>query len=816
MIPAGTTFADVAIGGATFSAADLGAPKTGARRQRRVAHRRHARACKARSSRRMATYTFAIDARVDSAANDGSTITNVATADAARRRDREFAAGDDDRAVASAAVAAAKARQSHNGADRRFGHVHADGDADRARSRARSRSSIRSIPRSSSAPSRSTAPPSPAAPRRCRRRRHALLRRRRTHRHRRAAGGRHAVRAARGRDRRHRAAVGGARRCRTSPRSPTPAGAAQQTARAAHRLQRRRRPARRSPSPPPSSPPPRTTSCPSSCRPACRSAPPRSARRSCTLTPSQGLRVGRRARHRRRRQRPCRSSRSRRARRCSSPSAPSPPGATVAARARAPQRPRRRRRTRDAARRSSPRTPTRSPARSPAVRVEADAEFDLGTLLGEVYRDDNGNGQRDRGEPGIGGATRRHGRRPASGHRRARAAITWPRSCPAIAPSRSPSTRCRPARAHHRRDAHRAGHAGLARSRSTSACACRRPSRRWRARRSRRCCPSCASTDAGGLIYRLAGSAVVGARVTVDGHAARVDKTGAWSRRRHAAPRAATASRRSPSGPTAASSSPRATSSGPSAPKAARSSSRATTMPRLTLRFPAGALAEPTFLLEGAATAPCARSPSPARRSSPDKTGKVAVKLRVPESGAGIAVDVALRRRPEDARFDHTLAGRGRLRAARRPRRRQGRLRAEVRRRRRLSRASTRKGRVKLYAKGRIQGRWLLEGGIDIDTSQLESWRDLFRGDPHAHLPQPRSRSLLHRLRRRLADDASGAVERAPLRAHRHRSLGAAVRQLPDRPHRRRDGPLLARGHRRARRLRARRRRSQRASRRRR
>src|SRR5262249_60847172 len=41
---------------------------------------------------------------------------------------------------------------------------------------------------------------------------------------------------------------------------------------------------------------------------------------------------------------------------------------------------------------------------SAAVRVEADPEFDLATLLGEVYRDDNGNGRRDRGEPGIGGA----------------------------------------------------------------------------------------------------------------------------------------------------------------------------------------------------------------------------------------------------------------------------------------------------------------------------------------------------------------------------------------------------------------------------
>src|SRR5207237_6445565 len=38
------------------------------------------------------------------------------------------------------------------------------------------------------------------------------------------------------------------------------------------------------------------------------------------------------------------------------------------------------------------------------VRVLADAEFDLGTILGEVFRDDNGNGVRDRGEPGMGGA----------------------------------------------------------------------------------------------------------------------------------------------------------------------------------------------------------------------------------------------------------------------------------------------------------------------------------------------------------------------------------------------------------------------------
>src|SRR5262249_10838037 len=39
-------------------------------------------------------------------------------------------------------------------------------------------------------------------------------------------------------------------------------------------------------------------------------------------------------------------------------------------------------------------------------------------------------------------------------------------------------------------------------------------------------------------------------------------------------------------------------------------------------------------------------------------------------------------------------------------------------------------GHVALYARGRIQGRYLIEGGLDLDSSAIGDWRDLFRGDP--------------------------------------------------------------------------------------
>ena len=40
------------------------------------------------------------------------------------------------------------------------------------------------------------------------------------------------------------------------------------------------------------------------------------------------------------------------------------------------------------------------------------------------------------------------------------------------------------------------------------------------------------------------------------------------------------------------------------------------------------------------------------------------------------------------------------------------------------------RGRVALYARGRIKGRYLIEGGLDLDSSAIGNWRDLLRGDP--------------------------------------------------------------------------------------
>src|SRR5262249_14312923 len=112
----------------------------------------------------------------------------------------------------------------------------------------------------------------------------------------------------------------------------------------------------------------------------------------------------------------------------------------------------------------------------------------------------------------------------------------------------------------------------------------------------------------------------------------------------------------------------------------------------------------------------------------PDKTGKVALKLRVPESGAGIAVDVVFADGLK-THFDHTLQASGDFVLL------VGLAEGKVGYVQKSDASGNSsgfyaQGRAQLYAKGRIQGRWLLEGGLDIDTSQLDSWRDLFRGDP--------------------------------------------------------------------------------------
>src|SRR5262249_36640027 len=107
----------------------------------------------------------------------------------------------------------------------------------------------------------------------------------------------------------------------------------------------------------------------------------------------------------------------------------------------------------------------------------------------------------------------------------------------------------------------------------------------------------------GRLSYRLSGAAVVGARVLVDGQAARVDKTGVWSvevLRRPGHNRLAQVTEW-PDGRTVVSARDIYWIARPHGGDLVVPRPEA---PRLTLRFPAGALAEPNFLLEGVATAP--------------------------------------------------------------------------------------------------------------------------------------------------------------------------------------------------------------------
>jgi hypothetical protein len=360
------------------------------------------------------------------------------------------------------------------------------------------------------------------------------------------------------------------------------------------------------------------------------------------------------------------------------------------------------------------------------VRVIADAEFDLGTLLGEVFRDDNGNGFRDRGEPGLGGALvvlddGLQAVTDAAGRYHLAAVVPGDRAIKVAQYTLPPGstlttdvTRIVPVTPGSLTKIDfgvrvPAPEPPLARPQVSTVL------------------PELRPTDAGGVIYRLAGIVVPGTRVSVDGHAARVDKTGAWSvdvTLRRGQNRFAQVTEW-PDGRVVVSArdvfwTERAEGGSLIIPRDED--------PRLTLRFPAGALAEPTFQLEGAATSPLRALSVAGQPLVPDRAGKVALKLRVPESGAGIAVDVAFVDGVR-ARFDHTLQASGDFVLL------VGLAEGKVSYVQKSdaggnSSGFSAQGRVKLYAKGRIQGRWLLEGGLDIDSSQLDSWRDLFRGDP--------------------------------------------------------------------------------------
>lgn len=383
------------------------------------------------------------------------------------------------------------------------------------------------------------------------------------------------------------------------------------------------------------------------------------------------------------------------------------------------------------------------------VRVLASAEFDLATIVGTVYRDENKNGVRDRGEPGIPGAlvvlddglqatTDARGQYHLAG----------------VLPGGGPA------------GARAFGDRALKLARHTLP-----PGARFTTDETRvvplspgalvqidfgvdvpapeaplpRPLPAGASPPAGpavrlvdgALLYALTGVAAPGARVVVCpatptcAEAAVDRKSGAWrvevpldrGRTRLAVVTAW------PDG--------RVTVGARDVFQLSRSEGGALIVPRdeeprAVLRFPAAPLAEPTFLLEGrllggAATPALAALEIAGQRVTPDARGQIQVRLRLP--GEGAAIPVAIRFADGlSARFDQRQEGRGDfvllVGLA------EGKVGYVLRDGAAGQSGLFAAGRVKLYAKGRIQGRWLLEGGLDLDSTAIDSWRDLFRGDP--------------------------------------------------------------------------------------
>jgi uncharacterized repeat protein (TIGR01451 family) len=363
---------------------------------------------------------------------------------------------------------------------------------------------------------------------------------------------------------------------------------------------------------------------------------------------------------------------------------------------------------------------------SGGVRILADGDFDLGTILGEVYRDDNGNGVRDRGEPGLGAALvvmddglqsvtdndgRYHLAAVPPGDRAIKVAEY---TLPPGSKLTTDVTRIVPV---------------TAGSLSKIDFGVLVPAPEPPAPRPQlsMVLPELKPGDAGRLGYRLTGVTLPGARIHVGTRAGHVDKLGVWGadvELVHGRNRFAIVTEL-PDG--------RVIIGAREVFWVERAEGGSLVIPRdeearMTLRFPAGALAEPSFLLEGTVTSQLRALTVAGQALAPDSQGHFALKLRVPESGAGIAIDAQF----SDGlavRFEHGLLANGDfvllVGLA------EGKL-GYVQKSDAGGKSSGffAQGRVKLYAKGRILGRWLLEGGIDLDTSQLDSWRDLFRGDP--------------------------------------------------------------------------------------
>jgi uncharacterized repeat protein (TIGR01451 family) len=153
---------------------------------------------------------------------------------------------------------------------------------------------------------------------------------------------------------------------------------------------------------------------------------------------------------------------------------------------------------------------------------------------------------------------------------------------------------------------------------------------------------------------------------------------------------------------------------------------------RLALRFPPGAHAGQDLLLEGSTPGP---RPRQLRVSGvdilPDARGRFGVRIRLPRdaASAGVPVEAAfvdgLR-----VRFVHDMSAGGDFLLL------VGIAEGQLGYVKSTKGASGRdglyaSGRVALYAKGQIQGKYLIEAGVDIDDS-IRSAADLIRGDPRA------------------------------------------------------------------------------------
>jgi uncharacterized repeat protein (TIGR01451 family) len=154
--------------------------------------------------------------------------------------------------------------------------------------------------------------------------------------------------------------------------------------------------------------------------------------------------------------------------------------------------------------------------------------------------------------------------------------------------------------------------------------------------------------------------------------------------------------------------------------------------PRLALRFPPGAHAGQDLLLEG--STPGAR-PSQLRVSGveilPDPRGRFGVRIRLPRdvASAGVPVDAAY---PDGfrVRFVHDMSAGGDFLLL------VGVAEGQLGYVKSTKGASGKdgiyaSGRIALYAKGQIQGKYLIEAGVDIDDS-IRNAADLIRGDPRA------------------------------------------------------------------------------------